>query len=331
MRQWTMASAATLIRAARVPVPDRVDAIRDAVWSSVVRIEIDHNVPTDAIDTNIRVAELGGVGLCTVSSTSATVRRTARLARAEDEPAVFLALELSGSGLVVQNGREALLRPGQFAIYDTSTPYTLVFPGRIEQHFFRIPAAALGLSGAALRDATAVAFGAGDPIGELAAMYFTKLAAPEMSEQRHSPALIAPALQLIRAAIAARSGDDRLEGAGSVLTLRVLAYVRAHLHDPELRASRIAAAHHISVRYLYTLLAREGISLREWILQHRLVECRKDLADQSHRSATISEVSRRWGFVDDAHFSKRFRAAYGMSPREWRALARHSRGEPSQR
>ncbi|MFJ9520782.1 AraC family transcriptional regulator [Kitasatospora sp. NPDC101801] len=31
-------------------------------------------------------------------------------------------------------------------------------------------------------------------------------------------------------------------------------------------------------------------------------------------------VARRWGFVNPAHFSRVFRAAYGVSPREWRAL-----------
>ncbi|MFI9442873.1 hypothetical protein SM007_33260 [Streptomyces avermitilis] len=29
----------------------------------------------------------------------------------------------------------------------------------------------------------------------------------------------------------------------------------------------------------------------------------------------------RWGFVSPAHFSRAFRAAYGMSPREWQATA----------
>ncbi|MCU1330363.1 MAG: transcriptional regulator, AraC family [Bryobacterales bacterium] len=318
-----MASAAALITAGQIPPRDRIDAIRDAVWSSVVRIEIDHKVPSEAIDTKIKVAQLGGVGLCSVSSTSATVRRTSRLARADEEPAVFLALELSASGVIVQDGREALIRPGQFAIFDTSTPYTLLFPGRIDQHYFRIPAAALGLSRKALRDSTAIAFGTGDPVGELAAMYFAKLASPEMSRDHYSAAVIEPALHLIRAAISTRLGNDApAEGSGSILGLRIMAYLRAHLSDPGLRASQVAAAHHISVRYLYAVLEREGVSLREWIVQRRLDECHKDLADAHQRSTTISEISHRWGFVDDAHFSKRFRLAYGITPRDWRALSR---------
>ena len=34
----------------------------------------------------------------------------------------------------------------------------------------------------------------------------------------------------------------------------------------------------------------------------------------------MSAVAQRWGFVNPAHFSRAFRAAYGVSPREWRNL-----------
>jgi AraC-like DNA-binding protein len=35
---------------------------------------------------------------------------------------------------------------------------------------------------------------------------------------------------------------------------------------------------------------------------------------------TIAAVARRWGFADATHFARRFRDAYGLSPREWRQL-----------
>ena len=33
---------------------------------------------------------------------------------------------------------------------------------------------------------------------------------------------------------------------------------------------------------------------------------------------TITAVAHKWGFTDTTLFSRRFREAYGMSPREWR-------------
>jgi AraC-like DNA-binding protein len=82
----------------------------------------------------------------------------------------------------------------------------------------------------------------------------------------------------------------------------------------------IAAAHNISVRHLYAVLSKAGISLGDWIRAHRLEECRKDLARPGSRSITIASIARRWGFTDAAHFSRVFKEAYGLTPKEWRDL-----------
>ncbi|WP_454199804.1 AraC family transcriptional regulator [Nocardia sp. Marseille-Q1738] len=34
----------------------------------------------------------------------------------------------------------------------------------------------------------------------------------------------------------------------------------------------------------------------------------------------MSTIARRWGFRDPYHFARRLRAAYGLSPREWRRI-----------
>ena len=60
--------------------------------------------------------------------------------------------------------------------------------------------------------------------------------------------------------------------------LRILEYARAHLPEPGLNAAQIAAAHHISVRHLYNILARGGISLGDWMRTRRLEGCRDELS-----------------------------------------------------
>ena len=39
----------------------------------------------------------------------------------------------------------------------------------------------------------------------------------------------------------------------------------------------------------------------------------------------VTVLAQRWGFTSAAHFTRRFRAAYGMSPREWQAMNRSAR------
>jgi AraC-like DNA-binding protein len=58
----------------------------------------------------------------------------------------------------------------------------------------------------------------------------------------------------------------------------------------------------------------------EWIRRARLERCRRDLADPALAGETILALATRWGMPDGAHFSRLFRAAHGMSPREFRAL-----------
>ncbi|MFI0468320.1 helix-turn-helix domain-containing protein [Saccharopolyspora sp. 5N102] len=51
------------------------------------------------------------------------------------------------------------------------------------------------------------------------------------------------------------------------------------------------------------------------IRQLRLERCHHNLANPRHDYQPVHAVAARWGFTDSAHFSRVFRAAYGMSPR----------------
>jgi AraC-like DNA-binding protein len=44
---------------------------------------------------------------------------------------------------------------------------------------------------------------------------------------------------------------------------------------------------------------------------------------QAHR--TLSEIATGWGFSDMTHFGRRFKAAYGVLPSEYRALIKKAR------
>jgi AraC-like DNA-binding protein len=98
-------------------------------------------------------------------------------------------------------------------------------------------------------------------------------------------------------------------------------YVELHLTDPDLLPEVIARAHRISVRCLHKLFKEESTTVGRWILRRRLEECRRDLMRNGRGSRTIAAVAGRWGFLSAAHFSRVFRSAYGMSPREWRDMA----------
>ncbi|MET8142711.1 helix-turn-helix transcriptional regulator [Sphaerisporangium sp. NPDC005288] len=80
----------------------------------------------------------------------------------------------------------------------------------------------------------------------------------------------------------------------------------------------IAAAHHISLRYLNKLFHAEGRTVAGWIRERRLEQCRRDLAEPLLAGYPINAIAARWGFTSPAHFSQAFRSAYGLSPRDFR-------------
>jgi len=105
----------------------------------------------------------------------------------------------------------------------------------------------------------------------------------------------------------------------SGLATQIRDYVRDHLHDPQLSPRQIAAANGLSVRSLYALYESMGTSLEQSIIRQRLEGARTDLAVSPQRYVSIAATARAWGFTNSSFFSQRFRQAFGMTPRQWRA------------
>lgn len=95
-------------------------------------------------------------------------------------------------------------------------------------------------------------------------------------------------------------------------------YVESRLHDPDLTPQAIAAAHGISTRALYLLFDGEEGAVSGWILDRRLERIHAELLDAANGSQRIAEIALRNGFRNAAHFSRRFRQKYGVSPRQVR-------------
>ncbi|MGW6984921.1 AraC-like ligand-binding domain-containing protein [Streptomyces sp. NPDC054932] len=314
-----------------VPIGDRADALRQTIREQVVPVDLVLPPRPEHVFADVAITRLGAMQLSTVRANPATVHRTPRLVRADGEPLLFISIQISGESTVVQDGRHAVLRPGDIALYDTRRPYTLLFDRGVDTHFFRIPVGELGLPDAALHEVTARTLGANGTVAGLAAGYFTRLAAhPHLHEGRAAQLLAAPSLELVRAVIASEA-PDRAAAAGPLhetLGLRILEHMRIHLADRDLTPASVARAHHISVRHLYAVLARNGVGFGEWVRTHRLDECRRELSRCPPSSDTIAAVAHRWGFRSSSHFSRAFKAAFGVSPQTWRKERRASAGGP---
>lgn len=133
--------------------------------------------------------------------------------------------------------------------------------------------------------------------------------------------------ELVRAVLttALTAADPFLDASAATLLAVTQAHVDRHITDAGLTPDRIARAHSVSLRTLYAAWAGNDLSLSAYIMAQRLELARRALVEPGSRVRTIAAVARHYGFVDATHFARRFREAYGLSPREWRQLASRTR------
>jgi AraC-like DNA-binding protein len=305
---------------------ERADAIRDQIWRTTTPVEVECRRDPGEIAFGGSITRLGRVTSAAIRCTATATQRTAKLTRDHSPPKVTLMLQVSGSSLLAQGGRDIVLRPGQLAFRETTQPYELLFGSRFNEHrSFQFARDDLALPSRVLSEATALPLRG--PVVGAAAAFLGRLDAHQASPgSPGAEALGDLTAQLARAIITTQQADQPLsrEPLDATLLVRVIEYIRAHLPDSDLTAARIAAAHHVSVRHLYSVLAAGGISLGDWVRARRLEECRKDLAQPAANTITVAAVGRRWGLNDATSFGRAFKDAYGMSPGEWRALHQQS-------
>lgn len=87
-------------------------------------------------------------------------------------------------------------------------------------------------------------------------------------------------------------------------------------HGAALSLRDVAAEVGMTPGHLTTLVRRRtGRTVQEWIIERRMAESRRLLADTD---LPIAEVARRVGIADPGYFSRLFRRTHGTSPRAWR-------------
>ncbi|MDY6807974.1 MAG: helix-turn-helix domain-containing protein [Actinomycetota bacterium] len=88
-------------------------------------------------------------------------------------------------------------------------------------------------------------------------------------------------------------------------------------HDPSFGPDDIAYELHVSRRQLYRYFAATGESPATAIADRRLAEVRTLLLDRP--DLRLSEIAGRAGFSSTSTMRNRFRAAFGVTPTEFRS------------
>ncbi|MGW9414176.1 AraC-like ligand-binding domain-containing protein [Arthrobacter cupressi] len=314
------AVAETGASAVQTVVADSFQDWSRAISKSFVPLMVKDNGAAEFHGT-MRSRILGNISVVEVTAGRHAVVRTPALIAKSATRYFKLSIQLTGTGTLIQDEREAVLAAGDLAIYDTSRPYELRFDGDFRSLVLMFPHEQLDLPAGAMEHVTALRMPGDEGLGELISPFLVRLADNlEALSGTNGLRLVHNALDLVTTLF---NGElDQLVDAGRdphlLLLARIHDYIEANLGDPTLGPGSIAAAHYISTRHLHDLFQEIGTTVAASIRQRRLERCRRDLRDPVLANRPVTAIAARWGFTDAAHFSRIFRAAFGNSPTGYR-------------
>ncbi len=245
-------------------------------------------------------------------------RRSQTIARSSIDH--YLVQVYHTGGLVAQTeGEEVEVAPGDVWILDLARE-TKIEETRFRSTNLAIPRNLLapllkdpdGLHGLRLTKAS--------PLGNMLSRYLTDLARQAPSMTVGEAASIAESTIHLVAGCAGPGHEARSitrNGFAVASLASIRRYIDAQLQNPALDVDLICREFALSRATLYRLCEPLG-GVQAHIRRRRLARCFKELVTPSQNAARISQIAFRWGFSDEATFSRAFRAMYGLSPSEAR-------------
>ena len=291
---------------------ERVDFWREMVRRHFVPLHVEPLAGGD-FEGSVRLRAIGDLDMARVRAHPMLATRTRKHIERSASDEYFIGLHLRGVARAEQDGRVAILRPGDFTLIDSARPYRIAFgaAGTFDHVIVRIPREHLDARVAPLERTTALTIATGSPAGRIATPAMRTLVSLDAGER-----FVDPILDLIAAAIRPTSQRGAPRRSSRQRTIAaVKRYTLAHLGDSELSPSRVALACFISPRQLHRVFEGEGTTFGAFVREARLRRVRDDVSDPALAGWTIAEIGRRYGFSNPSVLTRAFTRRYGEGPR----------------
>ncbi|MGX1773789.1 helix-turn-helix domain-containing protein [Nocardia brasiliensis] len=300
---------------------DRREVMQEAIRASFTEVHVE--CPPQDLPGRFRLDlfQFGQLALFRAQGSGCRIVRTTSMIRRSSAPMLLLDVMHDSASHVEQTGTRFQVGADSMFTVDVDLPFSIGWSGGTASAL-GVPVESLGLRAETIRSALGVP--GPSPLYYLAAQHIAVVSAA--AEELHDPvdiaAVSASLVEMVRALVLSAAGRrDTAALPQQILLARIGEYVRRRLADPQLCPESIARAHGISVRYLFKLHAAAGMSLEQSIITQRLERARAELACRASRHRSITAIAAAQGFRSTSHFGRRFRAAYGMSPSQWRRTA----------
>ena len=300
---------------------ERLEYWIDMICDEFVQLDCSSDEKTD-FKGELRGCELDNIRVSEVGASRQHVTRSKKQIAKSTESEFLLSLQLEDVGIVNQDGRIAELHPGDFALYDSTRPYTLHFDRPFRQIVLQIPYDSLAEQFLRPENITAHRVSAHTAVGALASQFIQSAAGRlDVLSAQERGVINHHIIELIALAMGSMSSLRKLDGqsiARTAMLERIKQYVEINIRHPQLTPAQVARHHHISERYQRMLFASTGTTLSRYIMNKRLELCREALENSTLSDYSITQIAFSYGFNDAAHFSRKFKERYGVSPKEYR-------------
>ncbi|MBL1095315.1 helix-turn-helix domain-containing protein [Streptomyces coffeae] len=317
----------TVFRTEDLPGADRFDYWCERIGRTHAPLDLYSAYAAD-YQAHQRVLELGALHVWPTTHQSLRYRRTPKLIRQSDPEQYHIGIPLHGTNRISWGNERAVLGAYQIQVYDSSRDVEVNCTNGADLFSgigIEIPKRLLHLPQNSMDRLFARGMSGREGFGALLIQFLTQLVSDTSCYlPSDGPRLGTVLVDLLSSLFAHTLEADRAlppETRTRSLVLRIRAHVQNNLHDPGLTPTTIAAAHNISISYLHRLFQGEHETVAAWIREQRLERARRDLADPALGSNTIHAIATRWGFTRAADFTRAFRNAYGMPPRDYRQRA----------
>jgi AraC-like DNA-binding protein len=302
---------------------DQFDAWREQIGFRFGLAEVSRKT-AGSFRATIETRSVSKLSLFAISSNAMTFERTSHHLALRDRDSFLIGLVLEGGAVVEQTNRSTSLRSGDLVLMDDRRPLRIRFEDPFRSIVFQCDRSQLE---ARLPDSDRRIVQRIEGRAELVsatAAYVASIARQARGFGAAESIVAQHALEILSFTLG--SGSPR-DPASQILLARVDAYIEENLSDPGLTPAAIARHHRISRRHLYRLFEEIGDSVASFIRRRRLARCKAILADDLHTKRSISEIAFAWGFNDATTFGRAFRAAFGVTPRDYRRSASAGVGE----
>lgn len=228
-----------------------------------------------------------------------------------------------GGGFIGQHGdgEDMEVRPGDITVFELDRPLrtfaqpsrvlSLIVPRALADEAFGSPGT--DLHGTVLR--------ADNPLGGLLSDHLASLhrRLPTIA-LADAPAVVHATTQMLAACLrpSRRTQAEAQDALHGVTLERIQQHIGRHLGTP-LAPDTLCGRFGISRSLLYRLFEPLG-GVAHYVQQRRLQRAYHALANPANQRLRVAEIAARMGFASEAHFSRAFRAAFGLTPSDARAM-----------